>query len=330
MPALPRAFYRGKRILVTGGTGSIGTEIIRQLLACNPKVVRVLSRDDTKQAELAESLGRDARMRYMIGDVRDLYRTKRAMEGAEIVFHAAAMKHVPTCEYNPFEALQTNAVGTMNVIQAALDAGVKRLVVISTDKAVNPVNTMGASKLLGERMAIAAGSTWAKGRTRISAVRFGNVMGSRGSLIPVLLSQIRKGGPVTVTDRDMTRFMMSIPDAVRLVLDAGSRTQGGEVFILKMDAVRIGDFIQALMRREHARVPIKSIGIRPGEKMHEELLTEEEILRTRDLGKMFVVLPPHQAKGLRPRRISPKLHRSEDADKLQGKALDRLIARATA
>ncbi len=327
MPPLPRAFYRGKRILVTGGTGSIGSEIVRQLLSCNPKVVRILSRDDTKQAELQDRLGRGARIRYFIGDVRDRYRIQRAMEGVDLVFHAAAMKHVPACEYNPFEAVQTNVIGTQNVIQAALDAGVKRLVVISTDKAVNPVNTMGISKLMAERLAVTV-DAWANAKTKFCAVRFGNVLGSRGSLVPLLLGQIRKGGPVTVTDPAMTRFMMGIPDAVGLVLQAGARTQGGEVFILKMPSVRIGDFVEALMRSEGKRVRVKRIGLRLGEKMHEELLTEEEIPRTRDLGPMFAVLPPHRATTMKT-RIRPAQIRSDKAPLLKGPALVRLIARAT-
>ena len=328
MSSLPRAFYRGKRILVTGGTGSIGSEIVRQLLACNPKVVRVLSRDDTKQAELQDRLGRGARIRYFIGDVRDRYRIQRAMEGVDLVFHAAAMKHVPACEYNPFEAVQTNVIGTQNVIQAALDAGVKRLVVISTDKAVNPVNTMGISKLMAERLAVTV-DAWASAKTKFCAVRFGNVLGSRGSLVPLLLGQIRKGGPVTVTDPAMTRFMMAIPDAVGLVLEAGARTNGGEVFILKMPSVGIGSFVDALMRRSGKRVRVKTIGLRLGEKMHEELLTEEEIPRTQDLGAMFAVQPPHRAK-ISKRRIPVSLIRSDKARLLTGAALDRLIARATA
>ncbi len=297
-----RASYKSKRILVTGGTGSIGSEIVRQLLACEPAVVRILSRDDTKQAALEESLGRGDRLRYLIGDVRDLYRMRRAMEGIDIVFHAAALKHVPTCEYNPFEAVQTNVLGTQNVVQAALDAKVARVVVISTDKAVNPVNTMGAAKLLAERIAVAA-DAWARPATRLCAVRFGNVVGSRGSLVPVIAAQVAKGGPVTVTDPRMTRFLMTIADAVGLVLEAGAVAEGGEVFILKMPAVRVGDLIQAIVDvaatrygKDPASIKTTPIGIRAGEKMDEELLTSEEIRRTVDRGSMFAVLPPHRAR----------------------------------
>ena len=292
-----RTFYRHKRILVTGGTGSIGSEIVRQLLTHSPAVVRVFSRDDSKQADLEQRLGRNPRLRYLIGDVRDRYRLKHAMQGIDVVFHAAALKHVPTCEYNPFEAVQTNAIGTQNVVQAALDAGVARVVAISTDKAVNPVNTMGASKLLAERITVAAGQSIK--HTRLCAVRFGNVVGSRGSLVPLIDGQLSRGGPVTVTDPDMTRFMMTIPDAVRLVLQAGVSTKGGEVFILKMPAVRVGDFVRAaigLLAPRHGLRPSAvrrtTIGARAGEKRHEELLTLEELPRTRDLGAMLVVSPP--------------------------------------
>lgn len=299
------AFYKGKRILVTGGTGSIGSEIVRQLLACEPAVVRVLSRDDSKQAELQQRLGPNARMRYLIGDVRDRERTTLAMERIDVVFHAAAMKHVPTCEYNPFEAAQTNVVGTQHVIQAALSAGVKRVVVISTDKAVNPVNTMGASKLMAERMAVAC-DLWARDTTRLCAVRFGNVVGSRGSLVPIVAGQVERGEEVTVTDPRMTRFLMTIADAVGLVLEAGAVTEGGEVFILKMPAVRVGDLIQAIVDAAAARcgkdpasVRTRTVGIRPGEKMDEELLTTEEVPRTVDRGAMFAVLPPHRISEIR-------------------------------
>ena len=333
--AAARAFYKSRRILVTGGTGSIGSEIVRQLLACEPAVVRVLSRDDTKQAALEESLGRNDRLRYLIGDVRDLYRMRRAMEGVDTVFHAAALKHVPTCEYNPFEAVQTNVLGTQNVVQAALDAKVGRVLVISTDKAVNPVNTMGAAKLLAERIAVAA-DAWARPATRLCAVRFGNVVGSRGSLVPVIAAQVEKGGPVTVTDPRMTRFLMTIADAVGLVLEAGAVAEGGEVFILKMPAVRVGDLIQAIVDvaaprcgKDPASIRTSPIGIRAGEKMDEELLTSEEIRRTVDRGAMFAVLPPHRAQEAGDAAaIDPSLYHSGKAAYLDQAGILDLLKRA--
>lgn len=325
------SFYKGKRILVTGGTGSIGYEIVRQLLACGPAVVRVLSRDDTKQAEMQQAMGARDPLRFLIGDVRDLYRMKRAMEGIDTVFHAAALKHVPTCEYNPFEAVQTNAVGTQNVVQAALDAQVDRMVVISTDKAVDPVNTMGASKLLAERIAVAAGM-WS--RTRLCATRFGNVVGSRGSLVPLVAAQVAKGGPVTVTNPRMTRFMMTIPDAVGLVLEAGRLAEGGEVFIHKMPAVQVGEFVQALVEhfaprhgRNPSEVKTETIGVRPGEKEHEHLLTLEELPRAEDMGAMLRVHPPHRR---RPdlALIDPSVYDSEKADYLSAAKIRALLERA--
>jgi FlaA1/EpsC-like NDP-sugar epimerase len=245
-------FYRGRKVLVTGGTGSIGSQIVRQLFRSSPRVLRVLSRDETKQLELAEDLGREGpldNVRFLIGDVRDPVRLRRAMEGIEIVFHAAAMKHVPACEYNPFEAIQTNVLGTQNVITAARDAGAARVVAVSTDKATLPENTMGATKLLAERL-VSAAHLSSPGQV-LCAVRFGNVLGSRGSLVPLVQRQLREGRPVTITHPQMTRFMMTIEDAVSLVLLAGARARGGEVFILKMPALRVLDLIEVLVE-EHA------------------------------------------------------------------------------
>ncbi len=292
-------FYRGRKILVTGGTGSIGSQIVRQLLAFEPRVLRVLSRDETKQFHLEEDLSRKgsvAGVRFLIGDVRDPVRLRRALEGIEIVFHAAAMKHVPACEYNPFEAVQTNVLGTQNVITAAREAGVERVVAVSTDKAASPENTMGATKLLAERL-IASAHLSSSGQV-LCGVRFGNVIGSRGSLVPRVLRQLEAGDAVTLTHPQMTRFMMTIEDAVRLVLAAGARSRGGEIFILKMPALRIRDLLEVLIEEHAARsgrrpseFPIREIGIRAGEKLHEVLLTEEETWRTREEEDVFVLEP---------------------------------------
>jgi UDP-N-acetylglucosamine 4,6-dehydratase/5-epimerase len=234
-------FYHGRRILVTGGTGSIGSHIVRQLIAQEPRALRILSRDETKQLYLQEELARSgdlASVRFLIGDVRDPIRLRRAMEGIDVVFHAAAMKHVPACEYNPFEAVQTNVLGTQNVITAAREASVGRVVAVSTDKACSPENTMGATKLLAERL-IAAAHGFSAGQV-LCGVRFGNVIGSRGSLVPIVRQQLREGRPVTLTDSRMTRFMMTMEDAARLVLTAGARAHGGEIFILKMPRCACG------------------------------------------------------------------------------------------
>ena len=286
----------GKKTLVTGGSGSIGSEIVRQLLDGGADVVRVFSRDETRQASLAQTLRAGERARFLIGDVRDRERLKRAMEGIDLVFHAAALKHVPACEYNPFEAVQTNVVGTQNVLTAAREAGVRRVVLISTDKAVSPVNTMGATKLLAERL-IAAAHVSMSGMT-LCAVRFGNVLGSRGSLLPLVRRQIARDRCVQVTDRSMTRFFMTIGQAVRLVLRAAQTARGGEILVLRMPKVRLMDLLRVLVAEESAArglapedISVSEIGRRPGERLHERLLTTEECERAfaRD---DVIVIPP--------------------------------------
>jgi FlaA1/EpsC-like NDP-sugar epimerase len=295
--------YGGARVLVTGGTGSIGSQIVEQLLGAGAGVVRVLSRDETKQLELQERLARRwdlARARFLIGDVRDPVRLRRAMEGVDVVFHAAAMKHVPACEYNPFEAVQTNVLGTQNVITSSRDAGVGRVVVVSTDKATSPENTMGATKLLAERL-VSSAHLFSPGQV-FCAVRFGNVLGSRGSIVPRVLRQLEEEGRASLTHDDMTRFMMTIEDAVSLLLEAGRRARGGEIFILAMPALRVRDLVEVLVA-EYARasgraaeeLPIHRVGIRPGEKLHETLVTAEEGARLRPLGdRLHVVEPPQR------------------------------------
>lgn len=290
--------YRGKRIMVTGGTGSVGAEVVRQLLAVGPAVVRVYSRDESKQFELWQDLGERADVRYLIGDVRDGDRLRRAMEGIDVVFHAAALKHVPACEYNPFEAVKTNVLGVQNVIDAAMDEEVERVVAISTDKVANPANTMGATKLLAEKLMAAANYYKGRRRTTFSCVRFGNVVGTRGSAIPLFLRQVAGGGPVTVTHRDMTRFMMSLREAVALVLRAGAMGRGGEVFILKMPVWRVLDLARVMIDEcaprfghDPARVPVRIVGPRAGEKLYEELMTEDEAQRALETEDMFIILP---------------------------------------
>ncbi len=331
-----REAFEGKRILVTGGTGSIGSEIVRQLLEYGPKVVRILSRDEHKQFVLRQRLGARSDVRYLLGDIRDRYRLKRAMEGVDIVFHAAALKHVPTCEYNPFEAVQTNVIGTQHVIEAALDAGVSEVIGISTDKATSPTNTMGATKLLSERL-ITCASVWAKG-VRLACARFGNVIGSRGSLVPIIKEQIRQGGPVTITDRRMTRFMMSISDAVGLVLKASTMCKGGEVFILKMPALRIEDLVEVMVEKlargygfSASEIEISDMGIRPGEHLEERLLTEAESWRTVELEDVFVVTPEFGANEWgEGKEVAREKYISSEARLLNKKEIGKLLGRAGA
>ena len=286
--------YKGKSILVTGGCGSIGGTIVEELLQCDPKVIRVFSRDEGKHFDMQERLGRQPQLRYLVGDVRDEGRLRMAMKGIDVVFHAAALKHVPACEYNPFEAVKTNVYGTQNVITRAVAANVPRLVAISTDKAMTPVNTMGASKLLAEKL-VAAADGW-NPETTMSCVRFGNVVGSRGSVIPAWIDSILTQGTVRITEPEMTRFMMTIRDAVHLTLKSGFEAMGGEIFIFKMPILKIADLAQVVIDETCARagidpstVKLEQIGLRAGEKMHEGLISDEEVLRSEERDDMFVV-----------------------------------------
>lgn len=293
-----REMFYNKKILVTGGTGSIGREIVKQLLEFNPEQIRVFSRDDTKQFELEHELRSPENVRFLIGDIRDLNRLKMAMEGIDTVLHAAALKHVAACEYNPFEVVKTNVDGTQNIIEAALERNVERVINISTDKAINPTNTLGASKLLAERIIVAAQSFRGFRRTLFASVRFGNVLGSRGSVTGLFKNQIKNGGPVTITDPNMTRFVMSIPQAVNLVLKAAWMAQGQETFILKMSATRIADLAETMIEelaprygRHKKDIAIKIIGRKTGEKLHEELMTVDESETALETEEMFIVLP---------------------------------------
>jgi FlaA1/EpsC-like NDP-sugar epimerase len=274
-----REFYEGKTVLVTGGAGSIGSEIVRTLLKFNPKAIRMLDINETGLFELEQEL-KSKKIRLLIGDIRDKDRLRRAIEGVDIVFHAAALKHVPLCEYNPFEAVKTNVVGTQNLIDVALDEEVEKFITISTDKAVNPINVMGATKLLAERITTAANLYKGKRKTAFSVVRFGNVLNSRGSILPLIKNQIKKGGLVILTDPQMTRFIMSIHDAVMLVLKAGMLANLIEVIIEEL-APKYGYSLED--------IKIDIIGKRPGEKLFEELMTEEEAINANELEDMYTV-----------------------------------------
>jgi FlaA1/EpsC-like NDP-sugar epimerase len=278
--------FKDKKILVTGGTGSIGSEIVRSLNKFFPDVIRVFSNDENAMFHLQNEIERKNH-RYIIGDICDKETVSRAMEDIDIVFHAAALKHVHLCEYNTWEAVKTNIFGTENVIEAAFQNNVKKVINISTDKAVNPINTMGATKLLTEKLIRNANERKGSKKTVFSSVRFGNVMMSRGSVMPLWEEQIQQGKPVTITDPDMTRYMMSIDDAVRLVFKAVEIMQGGEVFILKMPVVRLGDLADKVIAGR--QIPRSIIGLRPGEKKHEELMTEQEKTVVVETDDMFIV-----------------------------------------
>lgn len=273
-------------ILLTGGTGSFGKHFCKTMLEkYHPKTIRVYSRDELKQHEMRQVFGEDI-IRYFIGDVRDADRLKRAMEGVDIVVHAAALKQVPACEYNPFEAVKTNIHGAENIIDAAIDVGVKKVVALSTDKAVNPVNLYGATKLCAEKIFIQGNAYSGLRGTRFSCVRYGNVIGSRGSVIPLFREQ-KKTGKVTITDGRMTRFWITLDQAVELVVMALRHAQGGEIFVPKIPSMKVIDLAKAVA----PECEIDIIGIRPGEKLHESLITEEEGRNAISYNGTYIVLP---------------------------------------
>jgi UDP-N-acetylglucosamine 4,6-dehydratase len=279
----------GSTILVTGGTGSFGHAFVERVIDCWPDAtVRVYSRDELKQSQMRDRFG-DRQVRYLIGDVRDRARMTRAVEGADIIVHAAAMKQVPACEYNPFEAVRTNVLGAQHVVDAAIDAKVRRVVALSTDKAVNPVNLYGATKLCAEKIFVQGNAYAAQGNTRLACVRYGNVVGSRGSVVPVFQDQLERDGRITITDERMTRFWITLPQAVDLVLYALENMEGGEVFVPKIPSMQVIDLARAIA----PDVPHELIGIRPGEKLHEILITPDEARHAIDAGEVFVVFPEH-------------------------------------
>lgn len=288
-------FFEGRNILITGGTGTVGRQLVYSLLPHKPNVVRIFSRDENKQFLLQKELRGRGNARFFIGDVRDKERLTHAMSGVDYVFHTAAMKHVNACEYNPFEAMKTNLIGSQNVIESALEAGVKKVILTSTDKATNPCNTMGVSKLFAERLFTAANYYKGRAETLFSAVRFGNVLGSAGSALPLFKQQIESGGPVTVTDPDMTRFVLTKEQALDLVFKSTRLAKGGEIFILKMPVVVLKDLVEAMINiyapDRKNKIEIQRIGIQPGEKPYEELMTEEEVTRAVETDDMFILLP---------------------------------------
>jgi UDP-N-acetylglucosamine 4,6-dehydratase/5-epimerase len=274
-------------ILLTGGTGSFGHAFMEMTLAkFSPKKLIVLSRDEMKQWEMAKIFGSDSRVRFFIGDVRDRERLYRATKGVDVVIHAAATKIVPTAEYNPFEAVKTNVQGAMNVIDASIDSGVKRVVALSTDKASSPINLYGATKLVSDKLFIAGNSYSAYGGTKFSVVRYGNVMGSRGSVIPHFMKQAETGR-ITLTDDRMTRFMISLEDAVNLVWHAVEDMKGGEIYVKKIPSMKVVDIAKAIA----PLAQIEITGIRPGEKLHEQMIGVEDAPFTYEYGDHFKIVP---------------------------------------
>lgn len=280
----------GKAILITGGTGSFGNHFVDYVLAhYRPKKLIIYSRDEFKQFTMRNRLMKhDEIMRYFIGDVRDEARLRRALDGVDYVVHAAAMKQVPACEYNPNEAIKTNIHGAMNVIEAALDTGVKRVVALSTDKAVNPVNLYGGTKLVSDKLFVAANAYSGLKDTRFSIVRYGNVAGSRGSVIPFFQELVEAGETeLPITDFEMTRFWISLEQGVELVIKALAESKGGETFIAKIPSFKITDLAKAIL----PNCTMKEVGIREGEKLHEVMITKEDSLYTYEYEKHFIVYP---------------------------------------
>jgi len=327
--------FTGKRILVVGGTGSIGAGLTRALLELKPAVVRVLSNDENGLFEMQRDLAGRPQLRFLLGDVRDRERLALALRDIDIVFHAAALKHVPTSEYNPFEVVQTNVIGTQNLLETAIWRGVEKFVFISTDKAVNPLSTLGASKLLCEKLVLDAASYGAP--TAFSCVRFGNVLGTRGSVTNVFISQIANGGPVTITERTMTRFVMLQEEAIELLLKSAGTSLGGEIFVLKMNALRILDLAEVMIEEfapkggyKPESIRIEKVGIRPGEKLFEELMTQDEVSRCFESEDLYVILPFHEAwrgyLGFKPGRLSR--YTSNDVNLLTREAVRGLCRKA--
>lgn len=322
--------FEGKNILVTGGTGSIGSKIVSEVLQYEPKVVRVLSSDENGLFDLEQELQCAPNLRFLLGDVKDKERLGVAMENIHFVFHAAALKHVPLCEYNPFEAVKTNITGTQNVIEVAMEEGAEKLITISTDKAVNPVNVMGATKLLAERLTISANYYKGARRTIFSCVRFGNVLASRGSVVPLFREQIKRGGPVTITDPDMTRFVISLPKAIELLLKATEAAEGGEIFVFKMPALRISDLAEVMIEEVAPQygyspesIEVRISGKRAGEKNYEELMIEEEGRNAYELGEMFVL--PQIRRQVREEQVPQKRYVSKDAPLLPKQEIKKLL-----
>ena len=276
--------------MITGGTGSFGRTVLRRLLTTNVRAVRIFSRDEKKQEDMRIALANE-RVKFYIGDVRNRDSVVEAMRGVDYVFHAAALKQVPSCEFYPMEAVRTNVLGTENVLTAAIETGVKRVVVLSTDKAVYPINAMGLSKAMAERLMVAKSRTVPEGGPVFCATRYGNVMGSRGSVIPLFVSQLKRDAPLTVTDPNMTRFMMSLEDSVDLVLHAFENGNQGDIFIQKAPAATIGDLATALLEIFDRPAPLRVIGTRHGEKLHETLVSREERARAEDRDRYFRVRP---------------------------------------
>jgi len=290
MTEMTDSMFDGKTLMITGGTGSFGTTVLRRFLGTNVREIRVFSRDEKKQEDMRLSLAND-KVKFHIGDVRDYQSVAESMDGVDYIFHAAALKQVPSCEFYPLEAVKTNVIGTENVLNAAVAYGVKRVVVLSTDKAVYPINAMGMSKALAEKVVVAKSRMLREGAPVICATRYGNVMASRGSVIPLFVKQAKAGQPLTVTDPKMTRFLMSLDDSVDLVLHAFAHARAGDIFVQKSPASTLGDLATAVANVFTSKAGVTTIGTRHGEKLYETLVSREEMARAEDMARYFRISP---------------------------------------
>jgi len=278
--------FAGKTLLITGGTGSFGNAVLKRFLHTDIAEIRIFSRDEKKQDDMRKHYAND-KLKFYLGDVRDLESVRDAVRGVDFVFHAAALKQVPSCEFFPMEAVRTNVIGTDNLLTAAIDAGVKNVVCLSTDKAAYPINAMGTSKAMMEKVVVAKSRNIDPAKTTISCTRYGNVMASRGSVIPLFIEQMRADKPLTITDPDMTRFLMNLDEAVDLVLFAFEHAEQGDLFVQKAPASTVGVLAEALRQMFQSSSPIEVIGTRHGEKAHETLMTREEMVKAEDMGDYF-------------------------------------------
>jgi UDP-glucose 4-epimerase len=281
--------FKNKVLLITGGTGSFGNAVLNRFLSTEIKEIRIFSRDEKKQEDMRIKYKND-KIKFYIGDVRDYTSIEDAMDGVDYVFHAGALKQVPSCEFFPIEAVKTNVLGANNVLEAAINKKVKKAIVLSTDKAAYPINAMGMTKALMEKVAVAKGRNLKKGDTVICRTRYGNVMASRGSVIPLFVEQIENGGPITITDPNMTRFMMTLDDAVDLVIYAFKHGKQGDLFVQKSPAATVGVLAEAIKQLKKSDVTIKNIGTRHGEKLYETLVTKEEMMNAIDIGNYYQIV----------------------------------------
>ena len=286
--------FNDKILMITGGTGSFGNTVLKRFLSTDVREIRIFSRDEKKQEDMRIAFN-NPKLKFYIGDVRDYDSISQAMKGVDYVFHAAALKQVPSCEFYPMEAVRTNVIGTENLMNAATANGVKRVVVLSTDKAVYPINSMGISKALAEKLMVAKARMQNAGETVLCATRYGNVMASRGSVIPLFVSQLKEGKPLTVTDPNMTRFLMSLEDSVDLVLYAFKHAKQGDIFVQKAPASTVADLAQALKELFKKDEPIRVIGTRHGEKLYESLISREEMAKAEDLGDYYRIPADNRA-----------------------------------